>query len=72
MAEFITGIQQAGIGVTDVHQAKYLYKDLFGMNILIFEDKAETSLMTRYTGNQLHRRHAILTMNMSGGGGFEV
>ena len=68
----ITGIQQAGIGVLDVQEAKHLYRDLFGMDVLIFDDRAEASLMTAYTGRQVHHRHAILSLNMSGGGGFEL
>ncbi len=72
MEELITGIQQVGIGVTDASQAKLLYRDLFGMDVLIFDDKAEASLMTAYTGKQIHNRRAILSMNMSGGGGFEI
>ncbi|MEO6538407.1 MAG: VOC family protein [Ferruginibacter sp.] len=72
MQEYITGIQQVGIGVADVAEAKHLYKDLFGMNVLIFEDKAEASLMANYTGSNIHHRHAILTLNMAGGGGFEL
>jgi len=72
MAEFITGIQQVGIGVTDAEEAKHLYKEIFGMNVLIFEDKAQATLMTNYTGGQLHHRHAILSLNISGGGGFEI
>lgn len=72
MGEFITGIQQAGIGVTNVQEAKMMYKHLFGMDVLIFEDKAPASLMTRYTGSQLHHRHALLSLNMAGGGGFEI
>ncbi len=72
MKDLITGIQQVGIGVTDAEAAKHLYKDLFGMNVLIFEDQAEASLMTRYTGNKIHTRRAILSMNLGGGGGFEI
>lgn len=72
MKDLITGIQQVGIGVTNAAEAKHLYKDLFGMNVLIFEDRAEASLMTKYTGSQVHKRHAILSMNLSGGGGFEI
>ncbi|GAC1586823.1 MAG: hypothetical protein NVS3B8_00860 [Chitinophagaceae bacterium] len=72
MGEYITGIQQAGIGVTNAQQSKYLYKELFGMGVLIFEDKAPASLMTSYTGKQEHHRYAILSLNMSGGGGFEI
>ncbi len=72
MNSLISGIQQVGIGVSDANEAKHLYKELFGMNVLIFEDQAEASLMTRYTGSEVHQRHAILSMNLSGGGGFEI
>ena len=72
MRELITGIQQVGIGVEDADHAKYLYRDLFGMDVLVFDDVAEASLMTRYTGNEIHHRRAILSLNMQGGGGFEI
>ncbi len=72
MHQFITGIQQAGIGVSDCNKAKYLYKDIFGMNILIFDDTSSAELMKQYTGNEVHERRAILTMNLAGGGGFEL
>lgn len=72
MQQFITGIQQAGIGVEDASAAKYLYRDLFGMDVLLFDDVAEASLMKKYTGNEIHRRRAILSLNMQGGGGFEL
>ncbi len=72
MKEVITGIQQAGIGVYDATEAKHFYKDLLGMNVLVFEDKANAVLMTAYTGNEIHSRHAILSLNMGGGGGLEL
>ena len=72
MQPLITGIQQVGIGVVNAQQAKHYYKALFGMDVLVFEDKAEASLMKQYTGNQVHSREAILTLNMQGGGGFEI
>lgn len=72
MHQFIAGIQQAGIGVSDCNKAKYLYKDAFGMNILIFDDTSTAKLMKQYTGNTVHDRRAILTMNLAGGGGFEL
>ncbi len=72
MKDLITGIQQVGIGVTNAAEAKHLYKSLFGMDVLIFEDHAEAGLMTQYTGNEVHKRHAILSMNLAGGGGFEI
>ena len=72
MHPYITGIQQVGIGVKDASEAKYLYRDLFGMNVLLFDDVADASLMKKYTGNEIHKRRAILSLNMQGGGGFEL
>lgn len=72
MHNFITGIQQIGIGVTDADEAARYYKRLFGMDVLVFDDRAEARLMTRYTGGQVYSRRAVLTMNMAGGGGFEI
>lgn len=68
----IAGIQQIGIGIPNVHEAFDWYRDHFGMDILIFEEAAEANLMLRYTGGKPHQRHAILALNMRGGGGFEI
>lgn len=72
MHQFLSGIQQVGIGVKDAEAAMHTYKDLFGMDVLIFDDQAKASLMTKYTGNQEYNRRAILTMNLQGGGGLEL
>ncbi len=72
MSVHITGIQQVGIGVVNADQAKYLYRDLFGMDVLVFDDEAKANLMTKYTGDHSYKRRAILTMNLKGGGGFEI
>ncbi len=72
MQEIISGIQQVGIGVADAQEAKLVYKTLFGMNVLVFDDKAEAALMSAYTGQMVHNRRAILSLNMCGGGGFEI
>ena len=72
MEELITGIQQVGIGVQDADAAKIAYKNDFSMNVKMFDDVADAVLMTKYTGNEKHRRRAILSLNMAGGGGFEI
>ncbi|MEO7444674.1 MAG: VOC family protein [Ferruginibacter sp.] len=69
---FISGIQQVGIGVADACESMHLYKKIFGMDVLVFDDIAEASMMQKYTGNQSHLRRAILTLNMQGGGGLEI
>ena len=72
MHHFLSGIQQIGIGVKNASEAMHLYKKIFGMDVLIFDDIADASLMTQYTGDTVYNRRAILTMNLKGGGGFEI
>jgi len=61
-----------GIGVSDVHEAWNWYNRAFGMDIPVFEEAATAALMLPYTGGKPHDRHAILAMNLRGGGGFEI
>lgn len=68
----IAGIQQVGIGIPNVHEAFKWYRQNFGMDIPVFEEAAEANLMLPYTGGKPHQRHAILAINMKGGGGFEI
>jgi catechol 2,3-dioxygenase-like lactoylglutathione lyase family enzyme len=72
MEKVIAGIQQIGIGIPDVQKATDWYRRNFGMDIKMFEDSATAELMTPYTGGEAHDRTAILTLNMKGGGGFEI
>jgi catechol 2,3-dioxygenase-like lactoylglutathione lyase family enzyme len=68
----ISGIQQMGIGVVNVHEAWEWYRKHFGMDCRIFEDEAEARLMLPYTGGEPRKRHAILALNLQSGGGFEI
>lgn len=68
----INGIQQIGIGCKDVHQSWAWYRRAFSMDVPVFEDEATANLMTRYTDGKAESRHAVLAMNMQGGGGFEI
>lgn len=72
MQEYISGIQQIGIGVKEAHTCLREYAGLFGMDTLVFDDVAEARLMTRYTGGAVYRRQALLSLNLQGGGGFEI
>ena len=72
MSYTISGIQQLGIGVRDVADAWRWYRTAFGMDVPVFQDEAEAPLMTRYTGNAVHSRNAVLALNLSGGAGFEI
>lgn len=72
MHQVITGIQQVGIGVMDIDEAWPWYRKFFGTDVPVFDDVAQANLMTRYTGGESHSRRAVLALNMSGGGGFEI
>ncbi len=72
MEKVISGIQQIGIGVSDVYEATDWYREQFGMDIKVFDDAATAKLMVPYTGGKAHDRRAVLTLNLKGGGGFEI
>ncbi len=72
MSYIISGIQQVGIGVPNVHEGFKWYRQNFGMDVPIFEEAAEANLMLPYTGGKPHKRHAILAISLKGGGGFEI
>ena len=72
MQNFISGIQQIGIGVKDAPESLRYYANLFGMDTLVFNDVSEAYLMSHYTGGKVYKRQALLSLNMHGGGGFEL
>lgn len=72
MEPIISSIQQIGIGNPYVHEAWKWYRKVFGMDTKIFDEAAEANLMLRYTGGMPHKRHAVLAVNMNGGGGMEI
>ena len=69
---FICGIQQIGIGNNDVYATWKWYRQNLGMDVPVFDEAAEAALMLPYTGGQPRKRHAILALNMRGGGGAEI
>ncbi len=68
----IAGIQQIGIGNAHVHDTWRWYREHFSFDVPIFEEAAEARLMLPYTGGEPRKRHAILALNMRGGGGLEI
>jgi catechol 2,3-dioxygenase-like lactoylglutathione lyase family enzyme len=68
----INGIQQLGVGVEDLHGAWKWYRRHFAMDIRMFEEEAVAELMLPHTGGKPRERHAVLALNMRGGGGFEI
>lgn len=69
---FISGIQQIGIGVSDAQKSFRWYRRYFGMDVPVFEEAATAALMLPYTGGLPQERHAILVLNLQGGGGMEI
>jgi catechol 2,3-dioxygenase-like lactoylglutathione lyase family enzyme len=72
MSYLISGIQQVGIGNTNVYEAFAWYRKNFGMDVPMLDEDSEATQMLPYTGGQGHKRHAILAINLKGGGGFEI
>ena len=68
----ISGIQQIGIGNTSVYDTFKWYRQNLGMDLPVFDEAAEAELMLPYTQGKPRSRHAILALNMMGGGGAEI
>ena len=68
----ISGLQQIGIGNTSVYDTFKWYRQNLGMDLPVFDEAAEAELMLPYTEGQPRSRHAILALNMMGGGGAEI
>jgi len=72
MTAQVNGIQQLGVGVENVEEAWKWYREHFSMDIRMFEDEATAELMLAHTDGETRDRHAVLALNMQGGGGFEI
>ncbi len=72
MVAQVNGIQQLGVGVENVEEAWKWYREHFSMDIRMFEDVATAELMLAHTEGKTRKRHAVLALNMQGGGGFEI
>ena len=68
----ICGIQQVGIGNKSVYDTWEWYRSNLGLNVPVFDEAAEAALMLPYTGGKPRSRHAVLALNMQGGGGAEI
>jgi hypothetical protein len=71
MPNKINGIQQLGVGVENVHEAWKWYRQHFSMDIRMFEEEATAEFMLAHTAGKPRKRHAVLALNMRGGG-FEI
>lgn len=69
---FISGIQQIGVGTVDFRKSWNWFIEMLGVDVKILEDDTVAERMLPYTGNQPHKRHACIALNLQGGGGFEI
>jgi len=73
MREYVIGgIQQIGVGVPDAAQSFAWARRALGLDIRVFEERGVAELMLRYTGGEPRGRHALLAVNLQGGGGLEI
>lgn len=68
----ISGIQQIGIGVSNVYEAWEWYRKNLGMDLAVFDEAAQAELMLPYTEGEPRSRHAVLALNYRGGSGLEI
>lgn len=61
-----------GIGVKDAQEAWKWYRQMFGMDINVFESTDVAELMLPHTEGKPRNKYAALAMNFEGGGGFEI
>ncbi|MEQ8472714.1 MAG: VOC family protein [Marinoscillum sp.] len=66
------GIQQVGIGVTNILEAEKWYVRVLAANIKILEDRNPASHMAPYMGGDTRAKIAVILLNEHGGGGFEL
>lgn len=68
----VCGVQQIGVGVSDVVKAYNWYIKAFGTDIMVVDDNGVAERMLPYTGGKPRPRRAVLAINLKGGGGLEV
>ncbi len=72
MKKIISGIQQVGVGISNVQEAWKWYRKNLGFDIPVVDDKGTAERMLPYTGGKPQDRHAIIALNIQGGGGLEI
>lgn len=72
MYDFISGIQEIGVGTNNATAALDDFRDMFHMDTVIYDDTSKATLLARLTGGQSYDRRGILAVNMAGGGGLKI
>lgn len=72
MDTLICGMQQFGVGVTNVVEAYNWYAKAFGTDIKVTDAFGVAERMLPYTGGKPRARRAIIAVNLQGGGGLEI
>ncbi len=71
-SKIIYGIQQIGVGVSDIETAFRWYGTNLGADVPVFDDSNVATHMAKYMGDKPHQKRAILALNMQGGSGYEL
>ena len=71
-SKVICGIQQVGIGVSNLVEAWKWYYDNFGYEVKIVDAEGVAERMLPYTGGKPQPRRSAIAVNIRGGGGFEI
>ena len=70
--KLIYGVQQIGVGVSDVEEAFKWYATTLGADVKVFDDNNEATHMAPYMGGKPRKKRAIMGINMHGGSGYEI
>lgn len=70
--KLLYGIQQVGIGVTNVLEAEKWYHTRLKAAIKVLEDHNPATHMAPYMGGKARQKSAVILLNPNGGGGFEL
>lgn len=68
----LCGLMQVGVGVSALEVAMKWYADVLNFKAKPIDDTGSAALMSKYTGDVVYQRRALMLFNPNGGGGLEV
>lgn len=68
----INGLQQIGIGTTDLEALARWYATEWGFDRVIVDDRSPAEHMAPLTLRQVREKHACMSVNLTGGGALEI
>lgn len=68
----IAGIQGIGINADNLSESRKWYADMFQMDVNAIDDVTTAQYQYPHTEEPTQQRHLCITLNLQGGGGFEM